>query len=344
MPDTVRILYVDDDAGLGVLLGRALKPHGYAVETVESGDDAIDRLQRDSFHLVALDHNLVNEVGLDVIPKIRALPNSPPIIYVTGSEDVRIAVAALKAGAVDYVWKDVQGHYRELLRQSIDTALAQEKMKREAEIAQHQILEARDRAEMLLKEVNHRVANSLAIVSSFIQMQAHALTDPVAREMMRDTQARITAIVGVHRRLYTSADVRTVEVNPYLGSLVEELSTTMDLEERRLRFIPASEEIAIPTDKAVSLGVIITELVTNAHKYAYNGPEQGEVRVRATSLAQNMLEVIVEDDGVGWTGTGAIKGSGLGARIIRAMAQSLQADLNYEGADIGTRAVLRVPF
>src|SRR3984957_15075596 len=168
MTGSVRLLYVDDDAGLGVLLSRALGLHDYAVTAVESGEAAMAHLEAAPFDIIALDHNLINEVGLDLIPRIRALPLPPPIIYVTGSEDVRIAVAALKAGAVDYVWKDVQGHYRALLRQSIDTAMAQEKMKRESEEAQRQVVEAKDRAEILLKEVNHRIANSLAIVSSFV--------------------------------------------------------------------------------------------------------------------------------------------------------------------------------
>jgi two-component sensor histidine kinase len=344
MPDPIRILYVDDDAGLGILLGKSLKPHGYEVESVETGDEALARLNLGGFNLVAMDHNLINEVGLDLIPKIRALPGAPPIIYVTGSEDVRIAVAALKAGAVDYVWKDVQGHYRDLLRQAIENALEQEKLKRQNEEAQRQVVEARDRAELLLKEVNHRVANSLAIVSSFVHMQAQAMNDPAAREMMRDTQARIGAIAGVHKRLYTSTDVRMVDVNAYLGSLVEELATPLDLGGTRLLFVPAAAAIEIATDKAVSIGVIVTELLTNASKYAYASDHRGEIRVRVKAESNRMLEVAVEDDGVGWNGSGEIRGSGVGSRIIRAMTQSLHAELAYDGSVTGTCAVLRLPL
>ncbi len=346
MAELVRILYVDDDVGLGILLNRALAPSGYRVEAVVSGEDAMARLKDQSFDLIALDHNLTNEVGLDLIPRIRALPQAPPIIYVTGSEDARIAVAALKAGAVDYVWKDVQGHYRELLRQSIQTALEQEKLKRAAATAQREVEVARDRAETLLREVNHRVANSLAIVSSFVQMQANAISDPQARDMLRETQARIAAIASVHRRLYTSDDVRSVEVNVYLASLVEELSAAMNVERRNaLRLISAPSEVQLATDKAIALGVIVTELVTNAFKYAY-GEGSGEVRIRASAQG-GTLAVTVEDDGVGWTGEGEIKGSGLGSRIIRAMAQTAQAAVNYDAAhDIspggGTRAVITV--
>ncbi|HEY4275228.1 MAG TPA: histidine kinase dimerization/phosphoacceptor domain -containing protein [Rhizomicrobium sp.] len=341
MAAPVRILYIDDDAGLGILLNRALSPHGYRVEAVPGGDEAMARLDAEDFDVVAMDHNLTNEVGLDIIPRIRALPHAPPIIYVTGSEDVRVAVAALKAGAVDYVWKDVQGHYRELLRQAVDAAIAQEALKRASEEAQREIAEARDRAEMLLKEVNHRVANSLAMVAGLLQMQAHATRDETTKGMMRDTQARITAIAGLHKRLYTSSDVRRVEIDAYLGSLVDELAAGLTLEGQHLKFVPSDEEIFLPTDRAVWLGVIIAELLTNASKYAYGGAP-GEIRVRVARIAGDRIEVAVEDDGVGWTGKGEIKGSGLGSRIIRAMTQSLQTDLIYQPIAKGTRAVMTI--
>jgi len=341
MKTPVRLLYVDDDVGLGILLGRALASSGCAVEAVVTGEEAMAKLKGGGYDLVALDHNLINEVGLDLIPLIRALPEAPPIIYVTGSEDARIAVAALKAGAVDYVWKDVQGHYRELLGQSVKTALEQEKLKREAEAAQREVSTQRDRAETLLREVNHRVANSLAIVSSFVQMQANAMADAETRNMLLETNARITAIASVHRRLYTSPDVRSVEVNVYLASLVEELAAAMNLAKRNsLRLVAAPSEINLATDKAIALGVIVTELVTNAYKYAY-GEKGGEIRIRA-GVEGDRLVVAVEDDGVGWNGVGEVRGTGLGSRIIRAMAQTAQAEMRYDTSQGGTRALITV--
>jgi two-component sensor histidine kinase/CheY-like chemotaxis protein len=338
MTGPVRLLYIDDDTGLGVLLTRALGSHGCAVTTVQNGEEAMARLKSAPFDIVALDHNLTNEVGLDLIPRIRALPNPPPIIYVTGSEDARIAVAALKAGAVDYVWKDVQGHYRELLREAIKTALEQERLKRASQEAQRQVAEARDRAEAMLKEVNHRVANSLAMVSSFVQLQSSGIADPAARAALKETTTRIGAIAGVHRRLYTSSDVGVVEINAYLKSLVEDLAGST---REGLVFASSQEAINVGTDKVVALGVIVAELVTNASKYAYpQGAPHGAIRV-AAEQEDGVVTVVVEDDGVGWTGTGAVQGSGLGTRIIKAMLHTLQAELSYEPRGKGTRAVVR---
>lgn len=338
----VRILYLDDDAGLGVLLARALGPHGYQVECVQTGEEALAKLSAERFHVLAMDHNLTNEVGLDLIPRVQALEGAPPIIYVTGSEDVRIAVAALKAGAVDYVWKDVQGHYRELLRQSVDTALEQQRLKQAQAESLREIAEARDRAELLLKEVNHRVANSLAIASSLLQMQERGISDPTAKAMLKESQARIHAIAGVHKRLYTSADVRVVEVNSYLQALVEELENSLKLSAVGFCFIPSGGDLNMPTDKAVSLGIIVTELLTNAAKYAYPEGMAGEVRVFVGKTPDGKIGIAVEDDGAGWSGEGAVKGSGMGSRIIKAMTQSLQTELRYESVPKGTRATLSI--
>jgi two-component sensor histidine kinase len=338
----VRILYVDDDVGLGVLLKKALLQHDISVTAVETGDAAMETLSQDDFDVVALDHNLTHETGLNLIPKIKALPNAPPIIYVTGSDDARVAVAALKTGAVDYVWKDVVGHYRELLVEAVRTAIEQETLKRQAEEARRQVEEARDRAETLLHEVNHRVANSLALVSSFVQLQANALTDAAAKQMLKDTQARINAVAGVHRTLYTSSDVRNVKVNTYLASLIEELAASAP-HRCKIIFRSADTGLSMPTDRVISLGVIVTELITNASKYAYGDSGDGEVRVITQSQGEYLI-LRVEDDGVGWDGEGEVQGSGLGSRIIRALGSSLQANLRYEKGGPGTKAVLEVPL
>lgn len=343
MSEPVRLLYIDDDAGLGRLMQKALQPQGIVVRHVETGEAGLDLLRSETFDLVALDHNLVSETGLDVMARFGALGLDLPVIYVTGSEDARIAVAALKAGAADYVWKDVQGHYRELLGQSIRGALDQQKLRREAAASQKAISDARDRAELLLAEVNHRVANSLALVASLAHLQSNAADNADVKQAMQEMQARIMAVAGVHRRLYTSSDVRFVEMGTYLASLVEDLRNALtEAGQNRVIVLAAEDGIRMPTDKAVSLGVIMTELVTNAYKYAYPLDQRGEIRVDLKRVGPDRVCLSVADDGVGWTGKGAAKGSGLGTRVINAMAGNLRSELKYEPSARGTHASIEV--
>jgi two-component sensor histidine kinase/CheY-like chemotaxis protein len=341
MTEPHRILYIDDDEGLGRLMTRALALHGMKVQHVKTGQDGISLLNSQAFDAVALDHDLGPETGLGVLAAIRSLANPPPVIYVTGSDDVRVAVAALKSGAVDYVWKDVQGHYRELLVQSIASAIGQERIKKEKALAEEEAREGRERAETLLREVNHRVANSLALVASFAGLQANALKDDEAKRALSEMRGRITAIASIHRRLYTSADVRFVDMDAYIESLASDLRVALNNEAGRHSIhLDVKSGVRVPTDKAVSVGVLITELVTNAYKYAYPGDVAGDIRIRLEPAGRNSYRLVVEDDGVGWTGAGEPKGTGLGSRIIHAMASGLRSLVTYDPSHEGTRAVM----
>jgi len=339
MANPIRVLYIDDDSGLGRLLQKAMAGKGIHIDHVETGDAAVAALGAGRFDIVALDHNLVSETGLDVMRKFSVLEGVPPVIYVTGSEDARTAVAALKAGAVDYVWKDVQGHYRELLVEAIAAALARENLKREKEDALREVLEGKQRAEMLLAEVNHRVANSLSLVAALAHLQANAAADESARTALKEIQTRISAIAGVHRRLYTSSDVHVVQFGAYLRGLIEELSAALNTEGRHMIRVEA-QDIDLATDKVVSLGVILTELVTNSMKYAFLDDQGGTIVVAACRLENGCYRISVEDNGIGWSGEGHAQGSGLGSRIIAAMARNLNSSVVYEPLSNGTRASL----
>ena len=337
----VNVLYIDDDEGLARLLRRALASEGMIVHHAATGRAGIEMLMSDRFDVVALDHNLISETGLDLIPEIQAIADAPPIIYVTGSDDVRVAVSALKTGAMDYVWKDVDGHYRELLIEAVKSALKLRKHQREREEAQRAMEAAKERAELLLAEVNHRVANSLALVASLASFQANAVSDQAAKDALMEMKARIVAIAGIHRRLYTSTDVRFVDLDAYLNNLGEELIAVLAGDGKRASLKIISEPgIRLPTDRAISLAVIVTELVTNAFKYAYPDNSGGEIRVLLQRREGSKVSLVVEDDGIGWTGAGKPQGSGLGSRIIAAMTRSLEATFNYESGGRGTRASL----
>lgn len=338
---TITVLYIDDDPAICRLVQRFLTRRGYVTEVTHDAAGGLARVEAGGIDVVILDHELGQDSGLEVLAAIAGREQPPPVVYVTASTELSVAVQALKAGAVDYVVKTIGEDFEVLLVSALEQSVQKAQLTRAKEAAEREVREARDRAMVLLAEVNHRVANSLALVGSLVRMQATAVQDPGAKAALAETQARITAIGNLHRSLYNSDDVRAVDLAAYLGTLVSELRHSMSAAGHTPAVLIDAEPVQVATDRAISIGLIATELVTNAIKYAY--PDgTGEVRVTLTDRVATYV-LAVEDDGVGWTGVGTAQGSGLGSRIISAMAKGLATEIAYEARSRGTRAVLAVP-
>jgi two-component sensor histidine kinase/CHASE3 domain sensor protein len=205
-----------------------------------------------------------------------------------------------------------------------------------------QLEEARDRAELLVAEVNHRVANSLSLVASLVRLQSNVITDKASKDALKETEARILAVASVHKRLYSGDDAKFVDLQEYLSSVLESVEASMRGQGHVASLRCDLEPLRLKTDSSINLGVIVNEWVTNAFKYAY--PDKpGEVRVRLKRLAGDKAELSVEDDGVG-RADGPSKGTGLGTRIVNAMARSIGGDVEYVAAGSGTVARLAFSY
>ena len=348
MPDSatgpvIRVLYVDDDLALVRLVQKALGRRGFEVTHAANGGEALARIAAGGIDVVALDHYLTSGTGLDFLAQYAGLDSPPAVVYVTGTSEMNVAVAALKAGAVDFVPKTVGDDFLILLGSALEQAVDKSRLRSQKEAAEREVRKERDRAEVLLAEVNHRVANSLSIVASLVSLQAKAMSDQVSRDALAETEARISAIALVHKRLYSSGDVRFVDLDEYLSGVLEHLQTTMRDKGHGASLTHALEPLKLRTNASVNLGIIATEWVTNAFKYAY--PKgSGEIRVGLRRQAGDRVELTVEDDGVGRNGDGTVKGTGLGTRIVKAMAVSLRADIEYVERRPGTVARLCFPM
>ncbi|MBK1665583.1 two-component system sensor histidine kinase/response regulator [Rhodospirillum rubrum] len=341
--ESPRVLYIDDDPGTVRLAQKRLERHNLIVEVALSAREGLARIDQGDIDVVALDHEMPGGTGMEVLSALAEREDAPPVVYVTGTGDTGVAVAAMKAGASDYVVKDVGGAFLDLLSIAIDQALEIAQARRERSRAEREIREAKDRAEILLREVNHRVANSLALVAALVRMQGQVVEDPKARAALEETWGRIVAVGGIHRRLYTSEDVRFVGIDEYLKSLVADIESAMTSASCHHTIRVDTQSVLIPTDKAVSVGVIVSELLTNACKYAYPEGSCGEIRLRCRQEgAEIILEV--EDFGQGRDLGAPPRGTGLGTRIMAAMAKSLGSEVTYAPVSRGTRAQLRFPL
>ena len=336
-----RILYIDDDAGTRRLVERLLGRRGHTVVPAMDGQEGVDLAAQGGFDLIAVDHYMPGMDGLETLTALRKLTNCPPIVYVTGSEESAVAVAALKAGAYEYVVKSTGDDFVDFLERAFAHALQTERLKAEKEQAQDDLKAANERLGVLLREVNHRVANSLQIASTMVGMQSRMLPEGTAREALDDTQRRIDAIAKVHRGLYSSDDVQSIAIDQYMGALVDELQRTWSSPAAPRTIRLNAQPFELHAEKAVSLGVIFNELVSNACKYAYSNGTPGEVRVEIGLDGDRHFRLLVEDDGGGMQLGDAPRGTGLGSKLIAAMAKSLSGKLEYDRGYDGVRATLR---
>ena len=269
---------------------------------------------------MAIDHYMPGKSGLDLLADIVALEEHPPVVFVTGNDDTAVAVKALHAGALDFVVKTVGDTFFDVLDGRFRQALSRDKLERDKRAAEAELRLANERLELLVREVHHRVSNSLQMVLSFVAMQAKQSDAPEVRAALDDIQNRIKAISKVHQRLYTRDDLTTIDLDAYLGNLVEDLRESLPA---GVTIELASAPVMVSPDTAVSVGVIVNELVSNAAKYAFDPGRKGQIEVRLESETAGGFAVTVEDDGSGFDTRDAPVGTGLGTRIVDAIARSL---------------------
>jgi two-component sensor histidine kinase len=339
------LLYIDDDAALARLVERGLTRLGLRVVHAAGGEQGLERLQQGGIDVVALDQYMPGLDGLQTLERILAIPDAPPVVFVTASQDSTIAVTALKAGAADYLVKDVHGDFVPLLHVAVSGALRQAEIQKARDDAEAEVHASRDRyaalaaeREVLLREVNHRVGNSLQIIASLLHLQASSSTQEDVKAALTNAMGRVAAVAQVHRRLYTSQDLKSVLLNQYLDALLEDLRRSAE-GNRMSRLTLKAVPIEIDPDRAVAIGIIVNELVMNAVKYAY--PDgAGPIHVNLEAQGDKLI-LSIADDGVGLKVKADPRSTGMGQRIVSAMATKLDASVERDAAHAGTRIVLR---
>ena len=207
---------------------------------------------------------------------------------------------------------------------------------------QRKLKAALDRHQILLKEVNHRVKNSLQVVSSMLVLQARSVDDPDLSERLNQASTRVNAVGRAYERLAYNADDENIDLVEYLRQIIGDLEPTVAPCKIEL---DAPKEIQFAADRAILVGLILNELVSNAGKYAYPDCPGGSIWVRLAQPDNNSVLVSVRDEGVGLPpGVDPTAGKGLGTRLVNALTQQLGAKLTRPMSPIGTDCALLVPL
>ncbi|WP_299813126.1 histidine kinase dimerization/phosphoacceptor domain -containing protein [uncultured Jannaschia sp.] len=196
-----------------------------------------------------------------------------------------------------------------------------------------------EQKEVLLGEVNHRIKNSLQIVSSILKLDASHAHDENMQGRLQAAASRVQAVASVHELIYRAGQVDTVEFGEYLGDLCRAMEDSLPLE---IALIHESVPLRVSTDRAISLALLVNELVANSATHAFRDRKDGTIAVRA-AVNETRLELSVSDNGDGRPEAPGHRG--LGTRIIAAMVSQLEAELRqFRGTQGGHVVHLSVPI
>ncbi len=184
--------------------------------------------------------------------------------------------------------------------------------------------------EMMIKEVYHRVKNNLAMVSSIINLQIGESTNDIELHSLNDLRSRIDSISMVHAKLFRGKDLNNIGFDDYIKDLVDNLIDSLACTESSIVADILIPEVSIDFDKAVPLGIIFTELTTNAIKYAFSGKDTGLISITYSEI-EDGLKLVFSDNGSGLSvDFAADKAESLGFNLIFSLVMQLQGSISVE--------------
>ena len=214
-------------------------------------------------------------------------------------------------------------------------------VEREKELLQERTNELVRQKDILLREMEHRVLNSLQIIASILLLKAKAVSSPETRQHLEDAHRRVMSIAAVQQHLHAFSDMDRVEVAPYLKKLCLSLADSVIAEGDETQLIVITDEGVATSADAVSLGLIVTELVINALKYAF--PERRDTALVRVTYERNGTDwrLSVADNGLGMAhDVGQPARPGLGTSLIHALASQMDAKISVTSTSAGTSVAI----
>lgn len=187
-----------------------------------------------------------------------------------------------------------------------------------------------ERIQTILKELHHRVKNNLQVISSLLALQHNRMEDDAARASLEASRTRIEAMALIHKGLYQNEDVSAVEIGQYLASLAGSLAGSYGYGSEVIKISLQMQAELVDIDRAVPLGLIVNELVSNAFKHAFSGIEQPQVEITLIQK-EHSLELRVADNGKGLQNIDDLQKPGsFGMKLVRTLVLQLNAQLHIE--------------
>lgn len=197
--------------------------------------------------------------------------------------------------------------------------------------AEERLRASLEEKEVLMREIHHRVKNNLQVISALLTLQADHVEEQKAVEVLTGANARLKAMALVHEKLYESSNLSQIRIDEYLTDLMNELIGFNNESTTTITLNSHIDEIYFGPDTAIPIGLIATELMTNAMKHAFPEGRPGTVKVHLRSIGTDLFEFLVSDDGIG-VSEEICSGNtrSLGLQLVAAFARKLQGEIHFD--------------
>ncbi len=328
----LRLLLVEDSEDDVLLLLRELRRGDYKLtfERVDIPAAMVAALDRERWDLIICDYcmphfsapaalELLKESGLDL-----------PFIIVSGTIGEDIAVAAMKAGAHDYI---IKGNLARLVP-AVERELREAEMRLARRRAEEQLKASLQEKEVLLKEIHHRVKNNLQIISSLLNLQSEYIQEKQYLELFKISQNRIKSMALIHEKLYQSKDLARIEFSEYIRDLVASLFCSYEIKSNAIALKIDADEVFLGIDVAIPCGLILNELVLNSLKHAFSNCDSGEIHIQLYSNKENDFIFIISDNGIGFPQKIDFRNTeSLGLQLVNTLTNQLGGTIELNGKD-----------
>ena len=257
---------------------------------------------------------------------------------------------------MEYRWRQKNGRYRwasgaifpiyesaedkEINRLSMMQVVVQDITERKE--AEEQIRASLAEKEVLLKEIHHRVKNNLQIVSSLLHLQSVRLEDEVLLRAFDDSQHRIRAMALIHDELYQSGDLARIDFVAYVRRLTDNLFESFGVDDSQIGLGVEVDDLLLTIDRAIPMGLIINELVSNSLKYAFPDGRGGRIAIELHAGEGEPFVLAVSDDGVGLPeGVDLEQTESLGLRLVTSLVSQLEARVELDRSAGTTFRIIR---
>ena len=190
---------------------------------------------------------------------------------------------------------------------------------------------ANSEKEILLKEIHHRVKNNLQVISSLLNIQSEYITDNKVIGAVNESQSRVKAMALIHQLLYQEKNLTKIDFTEYLKELSSTLASIFQKPDTRVNVEIDASHANFDIEISIPLGLIVTELVSNAYKYAFEGISEGKINIKLQTATKNKYVLVISDNGRGLPpNTDIYNMSSLGLKLVNILTSQLDGQFSYQ--------------